>query len=467
MITPRFTGWPVAAAAGFCALLGACSGSGGGGIANGGSCSAAQEKNFVEDVAREWYLFRETLPASINQANFATASDLLDALTATARAQGRDRFFSFVTTPQADSSFLQEGQFIGFGFRTLIDGSQLRIPDVYEGSPAEEGGLARGAEVTHVDSGSGFVPMATILQTDPNLEQAFGAATAGVQRGLRFTLPGGATVEATFTKRLVTIQPVPAGSTAILALPSNPAVPVGYVNLRTFISTADAPLRNAYAQFRAQGIQYLIVDLRYNSGGLVGVADLLGDLNGFGRAQNDVFERMRFHSSKSGNDSVHRFIPQPQSIAPVRIAFITTGASASASELVVNSMKPWTEVAIVGSDTFGKPVGQSAFDLGGGCDLRLRLISFEIVNADDEGGYYDGLAGTLPFACAADDDLTSEPGTLAEESTEAALNWLGTGACDDVIQAAPGSPLQMTRAPPRLPRMRQPSAAQAWLPGLY
>ncbi len=466
MFTPRFTGWPAAAATGLCALVAACGGGSGGGIANGGNCSAVREKDFVEDVAREWYLFRETLPASINPNDYATASDLLDALTATARSQNRDRFFSYVTTQQADSSFLLEGQFIGFGFRTMIDGNQLRLPDVYEGSPAEEGGLVRGAEITHVDSGSGFVPMATILQTDPNLELVFGPATAGVQRGLRFTLPGGATVEAVFTKRLVTIQPVPPGSTAILALPSNPAVPVGYVNLRTFISTADAQLRNAYAQFRAQGIQFLIVDLRYNGGGLVGVADLLGDLNGFGRAQNDVFERMEFHATKAGNNSVHRFIPQPQSIAPVRIAFITTGASASASELVVNSMKPWTEVAIVGSDTYGKPVGQSAFDLSG-CDLRLRLVTFRIVNDDGEGDYYDGLAETLPFACAADDDLTSEPGTLAEASTEAALNWLGTGACDDIIVSVPGGPLQMTRAPPRLPRMRQPSAAQAWMPGLY
>jgi C-terminal processing protease CtpA/Prc len=370
-----------------------------------------------------------------------------------------------VTTPQADSSFLQEGQFIGFGFRTLIDGSQLRVPDVYEGSPAAEGGLVRGAEITHVDSGSGYVPIATILQSDPDLAEAFGPATEGVMRGLRFVHSGGQQVEAEFTKRVVTIPPVPPAGTAILSLPSNPSVPVGYLNLRTFISTAETPLRTAYAQFRAQGIQYFILDLRYNGGGLVSIADLIGDLNGADRAPADVFSNLRFNANKSGNDTVRRFVEQPQSVAPVRIAFITTGGTASASELVVNSMKSWTEVAIVGSDTFGKPVGQSAFDLNG-CDLRLRLVAFRVTNADEQGDYYDGLAATLPFACAAGDDLTRAPWDPAESSTAAALGWLGTGACGELM-SGPASPLLKAQAVRRLPQSRQPTPAQAHLPGLF
>jgi C-terminal processing protease CtpA/Prc len=453
--------------AGCAALLAACGGGGssGGSVPGGGACGATNQKNFVLNTAREWYLFLDLLPSTINVGDFATAAELLDALTATARAQNRDRFFSHVTTPQADSSFLQEGQFIGFGFRTLIDGSQLRVPDVYEGSPAEAGGLARGAEITHVDSGNGYVPIATILQTDPDLAQAFGPATEGVVRGLRFVLTSGQQVEAEFTKRVVTIPPVPAAGTTILALPSNPSVPVAYLNLRTFISTAATPLRTAYAQFRAQGIQYFIVDLRYNGGGLVSIADLIGDLNGAERSPADVFSDLRFNANKSGNDTVHRFIEQPQSVGPVRIAFITTGGTASASELVINSMKSWTEVAIVGSDTFGKPVGQSAFDLSD-CDLRLRLVTFRVTNADEEGDYYEGLAATLPFACAAEDDLSRAPWDPAESSTAAALGWLGTGACGQLM-AGPVSPLLKAQAGRRLPQARRPTPGQSYLPGLF
>jgi C-terminal processing protease CtpA/Prc len=446
------------------ALVAACGGGGGGGVVPGGACSLTNQKNFVLNATREWYLFLELLPANVSVNDYATPDELLDALTATARAQNKDRFFSYLTTPAADSSFLQEGQFIGFGFRTRIDGNRLFVPDVYEGSPAEQGGLGRGSEITHVDG----VPVATILQTDPNLENAFGPPTEGVQRTLDYIRVDGQQVDdVVFTKAIVTIPPVPANGTAVLALPSSPNVPVGYVNLRTFISTADAPLRTAFQGFldHDPDMQYFIVDLRYNGGGLVGIADLVGDLFGGNRLASDVFENMRFNASKSANDSTHRFIQQPQSVSPVRIAFITTGGTASASELVVNSMKPWVEVAIVGSDTYGKPVGQSAFDLTG-CDLRLRLVTFNITNAGGEGDYYDGLAPTLPFACAADDDLAREPWDSAESSTAAALFWLETGACSAVM-SAPLAPTLKAQAAMRLPVMRRPTPAQDALPGLF
>lgn len=447
------------------ALLAACGG-GGGGIANGGSCTVTNQKQFVLDAAREWYLFQDLLPASVSIADFATAQDLLDSLTATARTQGKDRFFSFLTTPQADSSFFQEGQFIGFGFRTSIQGNRLFLPDVFEASPAADAGLSRGVEITAVDSGAGFVSMATILATDPNLEQAFGPPDQGVQRSLRFLRVNGQQVEVTLTKRIVTILPVPTtGGTAIIALPSNPSVQVGYIHLRTFISTAETPLRNAFAQFRAQGILNIILDLRGNGGGLVSVAEFIGDLNGRNRVAADVYSKMRFNVAKSSNDSVRRFQPLAESVAPVRIAFITTAGTASASELVINAMKPWAEIAIVGADTFGKPVGQLAFDLGG-CNLRLRLIAFKVTNANDEGDYFDGLASTLPFACAATDDYAMTPGDPAEDSTAEALNWLGTGACGQIMSAgAPG--LQVALPPARTPIQRAPTPAQAYLPGLF
>ncbi len=382
-----------------CTLIAACGGGSGGdgNDGNNSACSAEREKRFVLDTAREWYLFRELLPAGIDAGQYATAEELLDALTADARAEGKDRFFSYVTTRQADDAILQEGQFVGFGFRSHIEGGRLWLTDVFEDSPAATGGLSRGTEITHVDSGDGFVPMATLLAEDPNLVETLGPATAGIERGMRFVPPGGSQAEAVFTKAVVTILPVPAGSARIIALPANPAVPVGYLSLRTFTTTAEAPLREAYADFRAQGIEYFIVDLRYNGGGLVRIAELIGDLNGGARGGSDVFLQTLFNSAKSGQNSVRRFDPQPESVAPVRIAFITTGLTASASEIVINSLAPWTEVAIVGDDTLGKPVGQSGFDISG-CDLRLRLISFPLHQRAGRGRLLRG-AGRHPALC--------------------------------------------------------------------
>jgi len=454
------------AAGAFCAMLAACGGgSGNGGGASPGGCSDTREKRFVLDAAREWYLFDDQLPEQVDTGIYASAAELLDALTAEARADGKDRFFSYLTTRQQDDSILQAGQFIGFGFRTRIEGDRLWLTDVYEDSPAEDGGLVRGVEITEIDAGDGFIPVATILAQDPALEDAFGPSTEGTERGMRFVLPGGGTAEAVFTKQLVEITPLAGGGPAVLPLPANPTVPVGYLNLRSFISTAGEPLRDAYAAFRAQGIEYFIFDLRYNSGGLVSVAELIGDLNGAARDDADVYLEMRFNDRKAtGNDVVRRFQPQAESVAPVRIAFITTGLTASASEIVINSLAPWVEVAIVGDDTLGKPVGQSAFDLSG-CDLRLRLISFQFTNADGQGGYYDGLASTLPFACRAEDDLGQAPGDAAESSTAEALSWLGSGVCTEVLTAGGG--LSKGEARMRIPQLRRPAAAQVYLPGLY
>ncbi len=455
----------LAAAAGVvCGLLAACGGDGGNGSLAGG-CSDAREKRFVLNTAREWYLFEDQLPAGIDTADYATAADLLDALTAGARADGKDRNFSYLTTRQADDAILQAGQFVGFGFRSRIDGDRLWLTDVYEDSPAAEGGLARGAEITEIDAGDGYVPVAALLVEDPQLEAALGPATEGLVRGLRFVLPQGGTAEAIFTKRVVEITPLAQGGPAVLALPANPSVPVGYLSLRTFISTAEEPLRDAYALFRAQGIEYFIVDLRYNSGGLVSIAELIGDLNGASRDDADIYLEMRFNDRKSpGNDVVRRFDPQPESVNPVRIAFITTGLTASASEIVINSLAPWAEVAIVGEDTLGKPVGQSAFDLSG-CDMRLRLIAFEFRNADGQGDYYEGLAAALPYACLAADDLDRQPGDSLEPSTAEALHWLGTGACTETLSA--GRALAKAAVAPRVPAVRRPTAAQVYLPGLY
>jgi hypothetical protein len=127
-------------------LLAACGGGGSSGTGGGTSvCGEAARKDWVLGVTREWYLVPETLPASVNVASYASAEELLDALTANARAQGRDRFFSYLTTKSAEDSLLGEGQFTGFGFRNRTDdGSRPFILDVFDASPASEAGLAAG-----------------------------------------------------------------------------------------------------------------------------------------------------------------------------------------------------------------------------------------------------------------------------------------------------------------------------------
>jgi C-terminal processing protease CtpA/Prc len=452
-------------------LLGACSGGGNGGSGGGSgdgstaACTESERKQFTLDVARQWYLFPELLPTAVDLTQFEDAEQLLDHLTATAREQGKDRHFSYLTTRAEEQALLGDGQFIGFGFRTRTDeGNRAFVTEVFESSPASEAGLRRGDEIVAVDAGSGFVATGDLLADGSTISDALGPAEAGIRRGLRLLGTGGIR-EVGMAKRTVAIDPVPDAYGA-LVLPLAGTAGVGYLNLRSYIGTADPQLRQAFNQFRARGLDYFIVDLRYNGGGLVSTAELLGDLLGAARARNDVQFALVHNPDRSSQNRTRFFDPRPESVRPVRIAFLTTGATGSASEISINTMAPWVEIAIVGGNTLGKPVGQLAFDLPK-CEDRLRIVTFRTINALSQGDYYDGLASSLRYACAATDTLDRPLGDPGEGLTAAALEWLGTGACTSLISEAPGRG-KPSGAPatdrPALPR--PPSPAQLWMPGV-
>ena len=98
------------------------------------------------------------------------------------------------------------------------------------------------------------------------------------------------------------------------------------------------------------------------------------------------------------------------------------------SELVINALSPHTVVRLVGSATFGKPVGQSGFPF---CDdeLLLRPVTFETVNSLNEGQYFDG----LEVDCGATDGLQFALGDPAEPSLATALEFIETGSCGPVV----------------------------------
>lgn len=117
-----------------------------------------------------------------------------------------------------------------------------------------------------------------------------------------------------------------------------------------------------------------------------------------------------------------RFEPKPNALELTRLVVITSGASASASELVINALRPFKAVLTVGDRTYGEPVGQYAIPF---CDKIFAPVSFTIRNANDEGDYYDGFA---PH-CPAPDDINDSLGDPAERVLVEALTVAKTGSC--------------------------------------
>jgi C-terminal processing protease CtpA/Prc len=430
------------------------------------SCSLRARQTWAAEQLNEWYLFPETLPATLDPAPYSSVQDYLDALTATARSQGRDRFFTYIDSIAEEDAFFRSGQTAAFGIRIQTDaaGRRVLVADAYENAPALAAGIDRGAEILAIGTNPASLrSVQSIIAAEgaAGVSDALGPATAGTTRALEISDSNGRRI-VTIAKATFDIRPV-SNRFGAQVLTDN-GRRVGYLNLRTFIDTADPQLRDAFATFRAQGITDFIIDFRYNGGGLVDIADLMGDLLGDNRASGDVFETTEYRPSKAQFNETRRFRRQPQSVAPVRIAFITTSASASASELVINSMQPWLRdnLILVGSNTFGKPVGQIARDRTA-CDDRLRVVAFETRNADRQGGYYNGLAGTVPRSCAAQDEIGRPMGDPQEASTRAALDALGGASC-----AAIGSLSTARSAGRRQLLVRErPSVVDREVPGTF
>ncbi|MEP4060630.1 S41 family peptidase [Parasphingorhabdus sp.] len=438
------------------------------------TCSLQNRQNWAFSQINEWYLFPETLPASLDPAPYATVKDYIDALTATARSQGRDRFFTFVTSIADENAFLNSGATAGFGIRLSYDSAASRvfILDAFEGAPALAAGLDRGAELLAIGTSTANLETVSSLFASGGanaVSTALGPSTAGTSRVLRFRDAAGVESTTTITKADYDIQPIsPRYGVQII---DNGGTMVGYINLRTFIDSAEQQLRDAFQQFRDAGVTELVVDLRYNGGGLVRTAELFADLLGRDRFTNEVQSITRFRASKSSNNQTRNFQTNAQSIAPTRMAFITTGGSASASELVINAMIPYHDanMALIGSDTFGKPVGQVGLGRAA-CDDRIRILAFATENADGNADYFTGLASSLTNSCQAPDDITLPLGDPGEASTAQALGFLSGAACTPISSAASGN-IAGQREPMTLPREmlmpEQPTPAQREVPGAF
>ena len=173
---------------------------------------------------------------------------------------------------------------------------------------------------------------------------------------------------------------------------------------------------------------------------------------------------------KASENSIRQFAPKPESVSPTRIAFIGTGGTASASELVINAFVPYLHASagLVGTNTYGKPVGQIALDRAT-CDDRLRVIAFATENSARQGAYFDGLAATMEASCQASDDIGHQLGDPLESSTRAALDFLAGRSCSAITSAGQGT--QSARAAASSPREllapARPDTPQREVPGLF
>ena len=390
---------------------------------NPASCTTTGKNLFVRDVMTDLYLWYAEMP-DVDPVAYDSPEEYLEAV----RYRPLDQSFSYITSRAASEAFYSSSQFIGLGLSTSITGTEMRVLQVFPESPAEEAGLARGDRIVAIDGR----PVAQLIATD-EIDTAFGPSEVGVEVDVAFVDMSNARRDAHMVKRLVTIPTV--SLTRVYEVDGRK---VAYIFFRNFVEPSYEALDTAFTELGSQRIDDLVLDLRYNGGGLVNVAQHLASLIGGVRTRGQVFAEY-FHNDKNAHrNRVIRYQQKPNAATLDRLIVVTTQSSASASELVINALRPFMPVVVIGDRTYGKPVGQYQVNF---CDKMLAPVAFTLRNANGQGDFFDGFAPD----CAAADDAEHQLGDPAESSLREALTFAATGAC------TPRPPGLQRRIEPRRP----------------
>jgi hypothetical protein len=402
-------------------MLSSCGGGGGGSgtsVPPSATCSTDAQKDWLRSYMQDWYLWTGTSPnpdpqgyASL-QSYFAALLYPGDGLVPSVVPADK---WSYISDAAIYTQFFTDGQTLGYGL--FVNGLELKLPlkarYIEAQSPAALQGLVRGDKILTVNGRTAAELMAA------NDFSALNPTKAGDTLTLEISHNSGPPQTVTLTAAVYTLTPVPVSQ--VLTLPN--ASKVGYLVMKDFITQAEAPLATAFNDFRAASARDVILDLRYNGGGRISTATVLASLVAGSAYSQNVFTNLVFNTKQSSQNTSYRLASQTTGFD--RVMVLTGVRTCSASELVVNGLKPYVQVVTVGGQTCGKPFG---FVPQTNCSSTFSAVNFESFNANGQGRYYHGIAAT----CPATDDFNGQLGDPAEVLTAAATSYLQTGLCPAV-----------------------------------
>ncbi|MFK7003196.1 peptidase S41 [Flavobacterium covae] len=184
---------------------------------------------------------------------------------------------------------------------------------------------------------------------------------------------------------------------------------VGYLMYNGFYTYYEPELNQAFGKLKAAGITDLVLDLRYNSGGSVATATRLASMI-TGQFEDQIFAKEQWNSKINRaidpNRLLNKFTSQLKNGTPInslnlnKVYILTTTNTASASELVINCLKPYIQVVQIGNTTTGKNVGSITLydspdytkrNLNPTHRYAMQLIVLKIVNKVGFGDYEAGI----------------------------------------------------------------------------
>jgi hypothetical protein len=248
-----------------------------------------------------------------------------------------------------------------------------------------------------------------------------------------------------------TANPVPIARTVASAAGRK----VGYILFNQHSQGAQDALITAFGSMQAAGVQDLVLDLRYNAGGFLYIAQAAAAMVAGPSATGQVFERARYSDKRAADTVSGTFFfpgqvgspetqypagtPLPQLGLP-RLYVLTSSYTCSASESIINSLRGiGVQVILVGNRTCGKPYG---FHRKDNCGKAYFPIEFQLTNSAGSGDYTSG----FPVQCQVQENAAAALGSTSEPLLAGALRHIDTGSCPISASTA----LQLRSAAPSL-----------------
>ena len=377
-----------------------------GDVATGEACELPGMRTWVNENMHDYYLFYDQVP-TVNINDYSTVKNLLTDL----RVSPYDRY-SYIADEAQSTALFEKGKRFGFGMRLKwTSATDLQFVLINPGSPLDQLNINRGDKLIAIDN----IDMKNI--TSAQLDISLGTGTQVVSPTFTIENSSGVRRDIIVEKAEFDMQTV-LTSEVIASSGSR----VGYLHFLSFLETSSAELDQAIGGFKQQGIDELVLDLRYNSGGRISVAnELASKIIGSLGTGND-FARIAFNDRYSEYNLNKPFLDQTTALDLSRVFVLTTEDTCSASEMVINGLRPFIDVITIGSTSCGKPYGTSGRTR---CGKVMHALEVEFVNANNVGGYFNGITAD----CPAEDNVEHTLGSASDALFATATEYIHTGSC--------------------------------------
>lgn len=378
------------------------------------------EKTYTLSVMNDIYYWYKDIRKNVDPKNITTLQKYFDTLLVE-----KDRWSWMMTGEQYLEKETGEYETYGASFAQPIDhygDYSIKVRYVFDNSPFAEKGVKRGYTLTHINN----VSVNTLIENG-----TINSELSKKSNNFTFLDLNGQSLNFSTSARVVSTRSVL--KTFVITPQEWPNLPynVGYMNYYTFNANMLSDIDNAINTLRAGNIKELILDLRYNGGGdgaaLQHIVNLISPSSANGaliakREHNDKY------SDLDNDPKTSTYISRAANALELnRIFILTSKGTASASEVLLNGLRPLTTIVQVGRTSYGKPNGMYVIpypqDNYTNPSYVLLPICFYSVNKLGQGNYEDGLVPDY----SRPDDLYHDF-TIEEDWIKSCLTYIVNGA---------------------------------------